>query len=117
MRMGKLGLHLANPIGDSMGSSTEYSADVFVVGGGPAGLAAAIAARQRGFDVMLADPNAPGADKACGEGVMPEGVESLARLGVAISAAEARSFHGIRFLQAGIAAEARTCSSLSGVGT
>ncbi|HMD32353.1 MAG TPA: FAD-dependent monooxygenase, partial [Candidatus Acidoferrales bacterium] len=90
-----------------MGSSTEYSADVFVVGGGPAGLAAAIAARQRGFDVMLADPNAPGADKACGEGVMPEGVESLGRLGVAISAAEARPFHGIRFLQAGIAAEAR----------
>ena len=31
------------------------STDVFVVGGGPAGLAAAIAARLKGFDVVVAD--------------------------------------------------------------
>jgi flavin-dependent dehydrogenase len=94
-------------MGDLMENSTPYSTDVFVVGGGPAGLAAAIAARQRGFDVMLADPNMPGADKACGEGLMPEGVEALGRLGVAIPASEARPFRGIRFIQEGVAAEAR----------
>jgi len=57
--------------------------EVFVVGGGPAGLAAAIAARQRGFEVVVADSAQPPIDKACGEGLMPDGVAALARLGVA----------------------------------
>jgi flavin-dependent dehydrogenase len=48
--------------------------DVFVIGGGPAGLAAAIAARRRGFDVIVADRSEPPIDKACGEGIMPDGV-------------------------------------------
>jgi len=85
----------------------ESATDVFVIGGGPAGLAAAIAARQKGFCVTLADPVAPGADKACGEGVMPEGVEALRALGVELGAGEARPFRGIRFLDSGLAAEAR----------
>ena len=85
----------------------ETSVDVFVIGGGPAGLAAAIAARQHGFSVMVAEPNTPGADKACGEGIMPEGVEALERLGVRFPAADARPFHGIRFLHGNVAAEGR----------
>ncbi len=56
--------------------------DVFVIGGGPAGLAAAIAARKRGFEVVVADSAQPPIDKACGEGLMPDGVAALARLGV-----------------------------------
>ena len=40
--------------------------DVFVIGGGPAGLATAIAARQRGFDVVVADGAQPPIDKPCG---------------------------------------------------
>ena len=83
------------------------SVDVFVIGGGPAGLAAAIAARQKGFEVMLAEPNTPGADKACGEGIMPEGVAALEGLGVRFPAADARPFHGIRFLHGSVAAEGR----------
>ena len=51
--------------------------DVFVVGGGPAGLAAAIAARQRGLSVTLADGSEPPIDKPCGEGLMPETLEAL----------------------------------------
>ena len=41
------------------------------------GLAAAIAARQHGLEVMVADGAAPPIDKACGEGVMPNGVAAL----------------------------------------
>ena len=49
------------------------STDIFVIGGGPAGLATAIAARQRGFDVVVADGAQPPIDKPCGEGLMPDG--------------------------------------------
>ena len=56
--------------------------DVFVIGGGPAGLAAAIAARQRGFSVLVADGAEPPIEKACGEGLMPDAVKILDKLGV-----------------------------------
>ena len=59
--------------------------DVFIIGGGPAGLAAAIAARHRGFDVMVADGASPSIDKACGEGLMSDGVAALERLGISIA--------------------------------
>lgn len=51
--------------------------DVFVVGGGPAGLAAAIAARLKGFTVAVADGAHPPIDKACGEGLMPDSFGAL----------------------------------------
>jgi menaquinone-9 beta-reductase len=72
--------------------------DVFVVGGGPAGLAAALAARQRGFEVAVADLNRPPIDKACGEGLMPDSVAALRQLGVDLGEVESGSFCGIRFL-------------------
>ena len=74
------------------------SADVFIAGGGPAGLAAAIAAAQRGFSVLVADGARPPIDKACGEGIMPEGVEALGALGVDLSATGAARLEGIRFV-------------------
>ena len=46
--------------------------DVLIAGGGPAGLAAAIALRQKGLDVLVADALCPPIDKACGEGLMPD---------------------------------------------
>lgn len=82
------------------------SAEVFVIGGGPAGLAAAIAARRHGLAVTLADAASPGADKACGEGVLPEGIAALGRLGIEIPSRLAQPFRGIRFLERGISAEA-----------
>src|SRR5260221_10070000 len=48
--------------------------DVGVVGGGPAGLAAAIALQLRGFRVFVAAGMRPPIDKACGEGLMPDSV-------------------------------------------
>jgi flavin-dependent dehydrogenase len=75
--------------------------DVLVIGGGPAGLAAAIAARQKGFRVTVADGAAPPIDKACGEGMMPESLAALKTLGVSIAAHEGFRFRGIRFIHRG----------------
>lgn len=83
-----------------------YDTDVFVAGGGPAGLAAAIAARRRGFRVALADPSHPPIDKACGEGLLPDGVAALEELGVSLGSADAVPFRGIRFLESPLSAEA-----------
>lgn len=80
--------------------------DVFIVGGGPAGLAAAIAARQRGLEVVVADGGHPLIDKACGEGLMPDGLAALGRLGIQLSLAEAYPFRGIRFVVSSSSADA-----------
>jgi menaquinone-9 beta-reductase len=80
--------------------------DVFVIGGGPAGLAAAIAARQKGFRVVLADGREPPIDKACGEGFLPDGLAALGPLGIQVPLSEARAFRGIRFLSADLSADA-----------
>jgi flavin-dependent dehydrogenase len=76
--------------------------DVFVIGGGPAGLATAIAARQRGFDVVVADGARPPIDKPCGEGLMPDGRAALEKLGIGIPAEIAYPFRGIRFVSGGL---------------
>jgi len=72
--------------------------EIFVIGGGPSGLAAAIAASQRGFKVTVADGNRPPIDKACGEGLMPDAVLALQQLGVHFSSEEGHCFRGISFL-------------------
>ena len=81
------------------------STDVFVIGGGPAGLAAAIAARQQGFRVVVADGARPPIDKPCGEGLMPDGVAALAGLGINAPPADTYPFRGVRFLSHNIAAD------------
>jgi menaquinone-9 beta-reductase len=75
----------------------ENHCDVLIVGGGPSGLAAALALRQRGADVLVADAQIPPVDKACGEGIMPDSRRDLARLGVELDASSGAAFHGIRF--------------------
>lgn len=71
--------------------------DVLVVGGGPAGLAAAIEAAQRGLEVVLFEPRAAPIDKACGEGLMPSAHALLDALGVEISGVPLR---GVRYIDA-----------------
>jgi len=87
-------------------SSPRSSVDLVVVGGGPAGLAAAIAARQHGLGVTVVDAATPPIDKACGEGVMPNGVAALRRLGVTIPPGESMPFRGIRFVSPELVADA-----------
>jgi menaquinone-9 beta-reductase len=79
----------------------QENTDVFVIGAGPAGLAAAIAARQKGFEVVVADGSAPPIEKPCGEGMMPETLAGLRTLGVELGAAEGHRFSGICFVQEG----------------
>jgi menaquinone-9 beta-reductase len=92
------------------------STDVFVIGGGPAGLAAAIAARQRGFRVTVADGAVPPIDKPCGEGLLPDGISALERLGITIKPQDSYCLRGIQFLRAGLAVGARFPPSGSGLG-
>jgi flavin-dependent dehydrogenase len=80
--------------------------DVFVIGGGPAGLAAAIAVRLRGFRVVVVDGAQPPIDKACGEGLLPDGLAALGRLGIRVPLDSAHAFRGIRFVGARLSADA-----------
>ena len=90
-----------------MSPNVPDSTDVFVIGGGPAGLAAAIAARERGFRVLMADGAQPPIDKACGEGLLPDGRAALERLGIRVPLSDALPFRGIRFVGAELSAEAQ----------
>jgi flavin-dependent dehydrogenase len=89
--------------------------DVFVIGGGPAGLAAAIAARLQGFRVVVADGARPPIDKACGEVLMPDAITALKNLGVLLPATERSCLRGVRFHSCGLSAEAVFPSSGGGV--
>ncbi len=79
--------------------------DVVVVGGGPAGLATALAARRHGLAVLVLEAQREPIDKACGEGLMPSALASLTRLGVDL-AGKGRPFTGIRYVADGVVAEA-----------
>ncbi|NMO50387.1 geranylgeranyl reductase family protein [Actinoplanes sp. TBRC 11911] len=56
--------------------------DVVVVGAGPAGSAAAIAARLSGARVLLLDRADFPRDKACGDGIAADAIDVLTRMGV-----------------------------------
>lgn len=76
--------------------------DVVIAGGGPTGLATAIAARLRGLNVLVVEPREGVIDKACGEGIMPAGVAVLRELGVRVPG---RPFEGIRYVCGDVTAE------------
>jgi flavin-dependent dehydrogenase len=92
--------------------------DVAVVGGGPAGLAAAIACAERGARVLVLEKGEAPVDKACGEGLLPPAVNALERLGVLplLAPADCARLEGLRYIQEdGSKAEARLPSPGLGV--
>ena len=80
-------------------------ADVVIAGGGPAGLTTAIAARLKGLQVTVLDRARPPIDKACGEGLMPDGVAVMESLGVDLRGVKSCPFRGIRYIGDEVSAE------------
>lgn len=78
-----------------------------VVGGGPTGLATALAARLEGLDAVVIERRLPPLDKPCGEGLMPDAVGSLRRLGVDPGSLRGAPFQGIRYLDGEVVADGR----------
>jgi flavin-dependent dehydrogenase len=87
--------------------------DVVIAGAGIAGSALAIALARQGKEVTLLDRAEFPREKACGEGLMPAGVDALARLGVAV---RGMPFHGVRYVYAGRTAQGRFPESGAGLG-
>lgn len=85
----------------------DLRTDVLVAGAGPAGIATAIAARQKGLRVTVADSRKPPIDKTCGEGLLPEAVAALNSLGIPLDSSCAFPFEGIRFSDEVSSASAR----------
>ena len=72
--------------------------NVIVVGGGPAGLAAALALRARHFKVTVIDAARPPIEKVCGEGLLPETLEALRAIGVDTRKFPGIPFRGVRYI-------------------
>jgi flavin-dependent dehydrogenase len=73
--------------------------DVAVIGGGPAGAAAALAAAREGLSVALFEPQER-PDKPCGEGILPAGVAALRELGLAPLLARGVALTRVRYVLA-----------------
>jgi len=78
--------------------------DLLVVGAGPVGLVTSIYAAQKGLEVTVVEPRIGEVDKACGEGLMPNALDRLLRIGIDPTGID---FFGIRYLAGERIAEAR----------
>lgn len=56
--------------------------DILIIGGGPAGAAAAITASRKGLNVTLFEKGPYGRDKVCGDGLTPRAVAALNTLNI-----------------------------------
>ena len=62
---------------------SEHNYDVIIIGGGTAGLFAGIACARNELRTLVLEKQIYPIDKACGEGIMPSGVNNLRKLGIA----------------------------------
>ena len=74
------------------GQNMITSSDIVIIGGGPAGLAAATILGRKGIRVTVLDRQNLPADKVCGEGIMPPGVRILSEIG-ALPLISSQDFH------------------------
>ena len=61
---------------------STFAFDCVVVGAGPSGSTAAIAAQRAGLHTLLIDASAKRRDKTCGDGLTPRAVHTLRQLGL-----------------------------------
>jgi geranylgeranyl reductase family protein len=66
-------------------AASEQTADVIVVGAGPAGATAAYHLAQAGLDVLLLEKSSFPREKVCGDGLTPRAVKQLVAMGIDIS--------------------------------
>lgn len=64
---------------------SEHTADVIVVGAGPAGSATAYHLAKSGLDVLLLEKTAFPREKVCGDGLTPRATKQLVAMGIDIS--------------------------------
>ena len=64
-------------------ASAPVDCEVLVIGAGPAGSACAMQLARAGIDVLLCDRHEFPRDKVCGDGLIPDALQALARLGLA----------------------------------
>ncbi|MFE0083976.1 FAD-dependent oxidoreductase, partial [[Kitasatospora] papulosa] len=64
---------------------SEHSADVIVVGAGPAGSTTAYYLAKAGLDVLLLEKTAFPREKVCGDGLTPRATKQLVSMGIDIS--------------------------------
>ena len=87
---------------------SEHTADVIVVGAGPAGSTTAYYLAKAGLDVLLLEKTAFPREKVCGDGLTPRATKQLVAMGIDISeeAGWLRN-KGLRIIGGGVRAPAR----------
>ena len=92
--------------------------DVVIVGGGPAGLSAAIACALNHIKCVVLEAKTYPIDKPCGEGIMPEGTALLHTLGVMphIASDQMKPFYGVRFINDAGAMASNSFAGTNGLG-
>ena len=66
--------------------------------------------------MCVADGAQPPLDKACGEGLMPDGLPALEQLGIVVKPDDSHPFSGVRFLSLGLTADAPFPGQARGLG-
>ncbi len=94
-------------MGRSGATRDHTSADVVVIGAGPAGSAAAAWAARAGRDVLVIDSARFPRDKACGDGLTPRAVAELRQLGLGSWLDGRIAHHGLRMSGFGADVEVR----------
>jgi menaquinone-9 beta-reductase len=98
----------AGTAADSTGhgdGSTDDSADVIVVGAGPAGSTTAYYLAQAGLDVLLLEKTSFPREKVCGDGLTPRGVRCLLKMGVPVTGDGWIENKGLRIIGGGVRLE------------